>query len=156
MTSQVRNQPEPSPEAAGSAAEPYVLEDQIGFILRRVNQRHAGIFADHIGAALTTTQFATLAKLNEMGSCTQNLLGRNTAMDAATIKGVVDRLTRRGLTRTWPDPSDGRRMLVSLTDKGLMVLTNTLPRAMEISERTLEPLNAEDRKTFIRLLERLC
>ena len=133
-----------------------MLEDQIGFILRRVNQRHAGIFADNIGATLTTTQFATLIKLNEMGSCTQNRLGRNTAMDAATIKGVVDRLTRRGLTRTWPDPRDRRRMLVSLTDAGLKVLTDTLPRAMEISERTLEPLNAEDRKTFIRLLEKLC
>ncbi len=156
MTSQFGSQLEPPPETPRPAAEPYVLEDQIGFILRRVNQRHAGIFADRIGAALTTTQFATLAKLNEMGSCTQNRLGRNTAMDAATIKGVVDRLTRRGLTRTWPDPSDGRRMLVSLTDKGLKMLTDTLPRAMEISERTLEPLNAEDRKTFIRLLEKLC
>ncbi len=143
-------------EAAGPAAEPYVLEDQIGFILRRVNQRHASIFADHIGEALTTTQFATLVKLNEMGSCTQNRLGRNTAMDAATIKGVVDRLIRRGLASTWPDPRDRRRMLVSLTDRGLKVVTDTLPRAMEITERTLEPLNEEDRKTFIRLLEKLC
>ncbi len=82
MDYQVSDQLEPSPA--------YVLEDQFGFILRRVNQRHTGIFADHIGAALTTTQFATLAKLSEMGSCTQNLLGRHTAMDAATIKGVVE------------------------------------------------------------------
>ncbi len=156
MTSQARNKPgdswQPSPEAADS----YVLEDQIGFILRRVNQRHTSIFADHIGEALTTTQFATLVKLSEMGSCTQNRLGRNTAMDAATIKGVVDRLIRRGLASTWPDPRDRRRMLVSLTDRGLKVVTDTLPRAMEITERTLEPLNEEDRKTFIRLLEKLC
>jgi len=148
MASQARCKLEPSPA--------YVLEDQIGFILRRVNQRHTGIFADHIGATLTTTQFATLAKLFHMGSCTQNLLGRHTAMDAATIKGVVDRLTKRGLTRTWPDPRDRRRMLVSLTDAGEAVVTDTLPRAREISERTLRPLSAQDRKTFLRLLEKLC
>ncbi len=77
-------------------------------------------------------------------------------MDAATIKGVVDRLIRRGLASTWPDPRDRRRMLVSLTDSGLEVVTDTLPRAREITERTLEPLSEEDRKTFIRLLEKLC
>ena len=148
MDYQVSDQLEPSPA--------YVLEDQFGFILRRVNQRHTGIFADHIGAALTTTQFATLAKLSEMGSCTQNLLGRHTAMDAATIKGVVDRLTRRGLTRTWPDPKDRRRMLVSLTGRGRKVVIETLPRALEITERTLEPLTEEDQKTLVRLLEKLC
>ncbi len=107
--------------------EPYVLEDQIGFILRRVNQRHTGIFADHIGESLTPTQFAALVKLHQMGSCTQNRLGRNTAMDAATIKGVIDRLTRRRLTLTWPDPQDRRRVLVGLTAAGLKVVEKPCP-----------------------------
>jgi len=31
--------------------------------------------------------------LTETGPCSQNLLGRLTAMDVATIKGVIDRLT---------------------------------------------------------------
>ena len=39
-------------------------------------------------------------------------------MDVATIKGVIDRLTARGLTETSPDPEDGRRLLVSLTRAG--------------------------------------
>jgi MarR family transcriptional regulator, lower aerobic nicotinate degradation pathway regulator len=156
MTYRAGNKLALPPDSSRGAADAYVLEDQIGFILRRANQRHAGIFAARIGTELTATQFATLAKLNEMGSCTQNLLGRNTAMDAATIKGVVDRLTRRGLTRTWPDPKDRRRMLVSLTDRGERVLIDTLPRAREITECTLEPLDKTERKTFLRLLEKLC
>ena len=45
---------------------PYVLDDQIGFVLRRVTQRHIGIFSAAI-AAVTTTQFAALAKLAEFG-----------------------------------------------------------------------------------------
>jgi len=89
---------------------PYVLEEQIGFILRQVWQRHATIFAREIGINLTPTQWAALAKLTETGPCSQNQLGRLTAMDVATIKGVIDRLTARGLTETSPDPEDGRRL----------------------------------------------
>ena len=85
----------------------YILDEQIGFILRQVWQRHAAIFARDIGINLTPTQWAALAKLNETGPCSQNQLGRLTAMDVATIKGVIDRLTTRGLTETSPDPEDG-------------------------------------------------
>src|SRR5213082_1110924 len=96
----------------------YVLEEQIGFILHQVWQRHATIFAREIGINLTPTQWAALAKLSETGPCSQNRLGRLTAMDIATIKGVIDRLTARGLTETSADPGDGRRLLVSLTRAG--------------------------------------
>ena len=50
----------------------YILEEQIGFILRQVWQRHATIFAREIGINLTPTQWAALAKLTETGPCSQN------------------------------------------------------------------------------------
>src|SRR6201989_2828854 len=96
----------------------YILDQQIGFILRQVWQRHSAIFAREIGINLTPTQWAALSKLMETGPCSQNQLGRLTAMDGATIKGVIDRLTARGLTETSPDPEDGRRLLVSITRAG--------------------------------------
>src|SRR6202051_2061499 len=96
----------------------YVRDEQIGFILRQVWQRHAAIFAREIGVNLTSPQWAVLSKLAETGPCSQNQLGRLTAMDVATIKGVIDRLTARGLTETSADPQDGRRLLVSLTRAG--------------------------------------
>jgi hypothetical protein len=84
--------------------EDYILDAQIGFVLRQAHQRHATIFASRMIEDLTPTQWAALAKLKEIGPSSQNLLGRLTAMDAATIKGVIDRLTKRGFTRTKPDP----------------------------------------------------
>jgi MarR family transcriptional regulator, lower aerobic nicotinate degradation pathway regulator len=94
-----------APKRSVKPARPsYVLDDQIGFILRQVSQRHAVIFARDIGADLTPTQWAALSKLVEVGPCSQNQLGRLTAMDVATIKGVIDRLTARGLTETSADP----------------------------------------------------
>ncbi len=133
----------------------YVLEEQIGFILRQVNQRHTTIFANRIGDELTPTQWAALAKLTETGPCSQNLLGRLTAMDVATIKGVIDRLTARGLTETSPDPEDGRRLLVSLTRAGQQLAEKAAPNALAISRETLAPLEAKERELLVELLSKL-
>jgi MarR family transcriptional regulator, lower aerobic nicotinate degradation pathway regulator len=134
---------------------PYVLEEQIGFILRQVWQRHATIFAREIGINLTPTQWAALAKLTETGPCSQNQLGRLTAMDVATIKGVIDRLTARGLTETCADPEDGRRLLVSLTRAGQQMAEKAAPNALAITRETLAPLDAKERETLVALLSKL-
>jgi DNA-binding MarR family transcriptional regulator len=135
---------------------PYILDDQIGFILRQVSQRHAAIFAAGIGEQdLTATQWAVLAKLLERGPCSQNRLGRRTAMDAATIKGVVDRLGKRGLIETRPDPEDGRRLEVALSPAGQALAERMVPNALRITEETLTPLTEAERATLIALLRRL-
>lgn len=118
-------------------------------------QRHTTIFATRLGVDLTSTQWAALSKLYEKGACSQNLLGRRTAMDAATIKGVVDRLVKRGLVETRPDPEDGRRLVVALTVEGVGLTERLLPVAQTITEETLAPLGAEEREQFVALLERL-
>jgi len=140
---------------AKPAKPAYVLDEQIGFILRQVWQRHAMIFARDIGINLTPTQWAALAKLQETGPCSQNQLGRLTAMDVATIKGVIDRLTARGLTETSSDPEDGRRLLVSLTKAGQQLAEKAAPNALAISRETLAPLEPKEREALMELLSKL-
>jgi DNA-binding MarR family transcriptional regulator len=132
----------------------YRLEAQVGFLLRKATQRHLAIFAAHI-PGLTPTQFATLAKLHEQGPTTQNALGRATAMDAATIKGVVDRLRAKGLVKTTPDPDDQRRVLVGATGAGRAIFADSVAAAHRITAETLAPLAPEERVTFLRLLDKL-
>lgn len=143
------------PQPANGQEIPYQLDRQVGFVLRQVAQRHAAIFASGIGTDLTSTQWAALAKLAETGPLSQNRLGRRTAMDAATIKGVVDRLTRRGLTETRPDPNDGRRLMVELSDAGRDLVAATLPNAHRITDETLAPLSAAERDRLVTLLLKL-
>ena len=108
----------PDPEAADVARveSSYALDRQIGFLLRQAQQRHTAIFARLMLDDVTPTQWATLAKLQEIGGCSQNLLGRHVAMDAATIKGVVDRLLARDLVVVAADPSDSRRLTIDLSE----------------------------------------
>lgn len=134
--------------------KPYVLDDQIGYLLRRVTQRHLAIFAQII-PEVTTTQLAVLARLHELGSQSQNALGRETAMDAATIKGVVDRLARQGFVATMPDAEDRRRLTVSLTDAGRTLFQGLTERALQVSARTLDPLSPEEAAQLAAFLSRL-
>lgn len=144
-------------EAAGNSTVlgGYRLEDQVGYYLRRAGQRHAAIFADRMTDELTPTQWAALVKLAEFESVSQNLLGRETAMDAATIKGVVDRLLKRGFVATAPDPADGRRMQVSITRAGLAAVEQGVSAATAITAETLRPLAAAERRQLLELLRRI-
>jgi DNA-binding MarR family transcriptional regulator len=146
-----------SATAAGpSGNADYRVDQQIGFLLRQANQRHVAIFSGMIGDRLTTTQWAALSKLREIQPSSQNQLGRETAMDVATIKGVVDRLVARGLIKSGPDAKDGRRLVLSVTEEGLAVVSRNVEAATVITEETLAPLTSGERMMLIELLKKIC
>lgn len=132
----------------------YSLEMQVGFVLRRATQRHLAIFADRI-PGLTATQFAALAKLCELGQVSQNELGRQTAMDAATIKGVIDRLRKRGYVTTRPDHNDLRRLFVEPNAAGIQAFADCIAAAHAITEQTLAPLSRKEKALFLELLRKI-
>jgi len=133
----------------------YVLDDQVGFLMRVAMQRHTAIFSAHMIEGLTQTQFAALAKLHEVGPCSQNHLGRLIYLDAATIKGVVDRLSARGFVTALADPDDRRRRAVALSGRGRQVTEAAQQVAAEITAATLKLLTAEEQRQVTRLLKKL-
>ena len=104
---------------------------------------------------LTPTQFAALVKLAELGECSQNELGRRTAMDAATIKGVVERLRKKGLVEVRSDPNDRRRAVLSVAKDQIQIIPALFEAGQKISGLTLSPISAAEQKTFLRLLKKL-
>lgn len=132
----------------------YRLEDQIGFVLRKANQRHIAIFARHVGE-LTPPQFATLVRLAEVGDTSQSQLGALVAMDAATIKGVIDRLKARGFVALSRHDGDRRRLVVSLTPEGKRAVEACLPAARRITAETVAQLSEREHETLLRLLTKI-
>jgi DNA-binding MarR family transcriptional regulator len=153
MTERAKFKPISRQPAAKAA--PYVLDEQIGFLLRVAMQRHTSIFMSQMTDRLTQTQFAALAKLLEVGACSQNQLGRLIYLDAATIKGVVDRLKLRKFITTQADPGDRRRRAITLTEHGRAVTKAATELASQITANTLTPLTAEEQRTIVRLLKKL-
>lgn len=139
---------------SSASLDGYDLHAQVGFLLRRATQRHLGLFAAHI-PDLTPTQFAALAQLCRLGPVSQNALGRATAMDGATIKGVVDRLRDRGFVASELDPTDQRRLLLRPTPAGRAACSAVIPAAHAITAATLDPLTPDEQVQFLALLTRL-
>ena len=132
----------------------YRLEEQIGFKLRVANQKHLEIFAHEV-PDLTPRQFAVLAKLTEVGPLSQNHLGRQVAMDAATTKGVIERLLRKGYVRAEPSQSDRRRLEISLTPEGEATARSAIEVARKVSARTQRNLTEREAKRLRDLLDKL-
>lgn len=141
-------------EADPAESDAYRLQEQVGFVLRKAHQRHVAIFAAHI-ADLTPPQFAALAKLHDVGETSQNQLGTLVAMDAATVKGVIDRLKVRGLVELARHDADKRRLMVSLTAEGRSTIERLIPLAQQATQETLAPLSDKEAATFLKLLSKI-
>lgn len=144
----------PDDQATPASTDEYQLDAQIGYLLRRAHQRATAIFQEHFDD-LTPTQWAVLARLRDNGPTSQNLLGRMTAMDAATMQGVVRRLMERGLVTRTDDPTDRRRLTLCLSETGGDIARHATAKALAVSRETLSPLAPKERETLLRLLARL-
>ncbi|MFQ5785198.1 MAG: MarR family transcriptional regulator [Alphaproteobacteria bacterium] len=143
------------PDESGDGRR-YVLEDQVGHLLRRAHQRATAVFLDRIGnGQLTPMQWAALVKLRDEGPLSQNHLGRLTAMDPATIQGVVRRLRRRGLIERRADANDRRRSVLRLTPAGGALVAELDTNGLGVSEAILEPLDERERRLLLALLRRI-
>lgn len=143
--------------SAETEAQPaYNVTEQIGHLLRRAHQRASAVFQETLDdPGMTPMQLAALMRLVDAGPVSQNQLGRETAMDPATIQGVIKRLEERGLILRRADPSDRRRTLLSASEAGRALAQSLIPSAERVSARTLEPLSEPERRALIALLKKI-
>jgi DNA-binding MarR family transcriptional regulator len=144
------------PADVARRAADYVLEAQVGYLLRCAHQRATETFnAVMAEFGVTPTQFAALAKLDDLAAVSQNQLGRLIAMDPATISGVIGRLTTRGYVQPSPDPKDARVVVLALTPAGKAAITAMKAVAADVSRKTLEPLTAAETAALVRALSKI-
>lgn len=139
-----------------ATGERYDFSEQVGHLLRKAYQRHIAIYQElSPDRHVTSVQLAVLCALAESGPASPTTIGRLTAIDPATMRGIVHRLKERGLLAIQPDPSDGRKLILSLTAEGIAVLSAQLPSSFEITKRTLERLNPAEVAALIFLLKKI-
>ncbi|ADU71333.1 MarR family winged helix-turn-helix transcriptional regulator [Pantoea sp. At-9b] len=145
-----------SHDHTSSAEDNYDYTQQVGHLLRKVYQRHVAIFQQHVGdSQITAVQFITLCALRDHGPSAQNDLVRYTAVDQATIRGVVERLKARDLVSLGPDPTDKRKVIVMLTASGQALIQHTTDNAVRITEMTYGQLNPAERVALVYLLRKM-
>jgi DNA-binding MarR family transcriptional regulator len=68
--------------------------------------------AERVG--LSATENKALEVIERLGPLTPGDLARESGLAPASVTGLLDRLTRKGVARRVPHPSDGRRSLVEI------------------------------------------
>ncbi|MEW1911594.1 MarR family transcriptional regulator [Kitasatospora sp. NPDC085895] len=98
-------------------------------------------FAAH---GLDAASFDVLATLRRNGPdhpLTPAELMRSAMVTSGAVTQRLDRLQANGLVTRSPSPTDGRVVLVSLTDKGLALIDGALPDHLATEERLLAALD---------------
>ncbi|MBC7204333.1 MAG: MarR family transcriptional regulator [Pusillimonas sp.] len=146
-----------SQSSTETLVERYDFSEQIGHLLRRAYQRHVALFQQTIpDTQLTAVQFVVLCAVRECGACSLSEIVKRTAIDQATVRGVIDRLKARELIVVRHNDADRRKVLVSLTPAGLELVEVIVPFAFEITEKTFNGFNPAERLALIYLLNKMC
>ncbi len=134
----------------------YDFSKQVGHLLRKALQRNQMIYAKLcVDPDMTSVQFAVLYVLADKAPCSMAVIGRTAAMDAATTRGVIERLEKRKLISLSPDPEDKRKVLVQLLPAGAELVRKMLPQSKKVGELTMGSLNPAERVALIYLLEKI-
>jgi len=99
-------------------------------------------------AGLTALQYTALSVLERRPSMTSSDLARASFVRAQSTSDLVAALTKRGLIQRAVDPTNRRRLLISLTDAGYDVLHEYDPQVADIEEEMLRELDGEEREQF--------
>lgn len=132
------------------------LQAAPGHSIRRLQQVAVAIFMqESADSGVTPVQYAVLQTLAAQPGIDQRTLARVVSFDTSTIGGVVDRLEARGLLTRNHSPEDRRVRLLHLTAEGEALLADITPSVQRTQERILEPLSAAERKSFMRMMQRV-
>jgi DNA-binding MarR family transcriptional regulator len=128
------------------------IRASVGLLLRRLRQvRPAG--------ELSLPENSAMVRLERSGPMTPSALARLEQISPQSVGATIAALESRGLVERRQDPSDGRRILLSVTESGLQALRDKgnarveqLARALSsgFTARELEQLH-----TAAPLIERL-
>ena len=118
----------------------------------------AGYAQRLVGARLATLDsrkwhYATLAALEEFGPDSQSGLSDRTGIYRSDLVATINDLTARGLVVRAPDPADGRRNAITLTDEGHRHLKRLDVLIADAEAELLAPLSEADRAELTRILK---
>jgi DNA-binding MarR family transcriptional regulator len=108
---------------------------------------------------LSGSQAAVLTRLHKEGPSSASALASAEAVSHQAIGAILAVLEKRGFIQRSPDPTDGRRQLISLTDAGVAHAENHIGAREEWLSRALQDGLIEDERRAVRhamaLLNRL-
>src|ERR1700742_1413184 len=128
------------------------LRVSIGLLVRGMRQIP-------VEGELTLSETSALARLDRGGPTTPGALARQEQISPQSMGATLGALEARGLIERAPDPDDGRRAVMSITDAGLELLRSRRHAKVQQLARALAtdftPAERDQLAAIAPLLERL-
>jgi DNA-binding MarR family transcriptional regulator len=106
-------------------ADPFLMTLQrwIGVFMRR-SMRHIMAYTRESG--LSMAQLGALFQIDRRGGCSVTDLGDDLGVTSSAASQLLERLAQQGLIVRAEDPSDRRAKQIALTDRGTLVLQESI------------------------------
>ncbi|MEU3841355.1 MarR family transcriptional regulator [Streptomyces sp. NPDC028635] len=144
---------ENAPQVSGSAVR---AAQELRVLIGRLRRRVREVAGDD---ALTPSQVSALTLVGKHGAATASALASAEGVRPQSMAATLAALEQHGLIRRSPDPADGRRQLVTLTESGQDRIAGDRQAREEWLTRALQDRFTEaERHTVLEalaLLERL-
>jgi len=101
---------------------------------------------------ITALQYTALTVLERNDGISAAQLARNSFITAQSMADLVGTLQRRGFIDRRKDPTNGRRLLITLTDEGRALLAHHEAEVRKLEERMLNGMSSREIATLRRTL----
>jgi DNA-binding MarR family transcriptional regulator len=143
------------PSLLTQALGPLDFEHNPGFLVSRIGRRMAAEMDRRMREhGLTAAQAAVMSRLWWQDGLTQSQLQEQVGVDASTLTGLLQRMTRQGLVRRRRDTADGRVLRVFLTPRGRDLRPVLTPEAESLNSLFFGGFSSGERAIFIEFLHR--
>lgn len=130
------------------------FRENIVFLIAKAHQRAQSTLKGNLQIfGLTPMQCLFMESLWEEDGLSVGEIGRNIALDTATLAGVLDRLVTSGWVRRETDRDDGRVARVYLTEKAQRAVADLAAAIEQTNNELLNNFSLEERillKRFLR------
>ncbi|MFF3262873.1 MarR family winged helix-turn-helix transcriptional regulator [Streptomyces sp. NPDC002932] len=144
--------PAPTPVDPTAEQVGHDLAGVVGRLLRRLRSSSSE-------SLLTPTQRSVLARLEDGGPATTAALARAEFVRPQSMRLTLGALEEQGLVERAPDPDDGRKSVMSITDDGRAMLAQVrVAKRNWLAEAIAAELDGAERRTLAEatvLLDRL-
>jgi MarR family transcriptional regulator, lower aerobic nicotinate degradation pathway regulator len=137
------------PTPARLRALPSWLINQVAIAANRLTDQALA------GVGLRRYHYAMLAALEEFGPASQANLGRCTGVDRSDVVAAINTLEERGCVERGPDPTDGRRNIITITAAGSAQLERLDALVAGAQDELLLSWSGGERDRLIKQLTRI-
>ena len=133
------------------------LETFFPYLVRVFYRAVSGAVSDvyTVRHGLSVSQWRTMAVLGPHRALSAGEIVAQSSMDKVNVSRAISSLREAGLLKRDIDGDDRRRAVLRLTDAGLAVYADLVPRMYEVEAAVLEDLSADERATLIALMEKV-